>query len=229
MGVAKVGGRFMMVEHTVGEERVEVPAIGEDCTGLGVRHVEQVMFDVAQLVVVPCEENESIFLGCRGQQCQAADVVQQSGQIGFFRVAVADLGGDFPGQGSDGQRVFPEGTQIGPVGMREVVENLHHRLVDDEGADHVGAECRKRGFQSGRPSAAVIGRAVGDSEYLAGQSGIAGNQVGQCAHACVIGLAGFHQFEKNLGHDRQTGREQAATDIGFKLMHCSGHAGKQCQ
>ena len=95
-----------------------------------------------------------VFLGRRGQQGQAADVVQQAGQVGFFGLRIVHAARHVARQHGGGERILPERAQVGRAGIREAVEGLEHRFADHQGLDHVGAQrhhgCSRSGWRPPR-------------------------------------------------------------------------------
>jgi hypothetical protein len=192
-----------------------------------VSDLQGALLDRAQVFVVARGEVEAVFLGGGGQQGQAADVVQQAGQVGFLGLRIIDMARQVARQHGRQQRVFPERAQVGRAGIREAVESLEYRVADHQGLDHVGAQRHPGLLEIGLAAAAMIGRAVGDREDLAGHAGILGHQCGQLGHAEVVGLQVGQQLDEDLRHGRQPRDQQAIADILVWLMVGLKH-GRHC-
>jgi hypothetical protein len=155
----------------------------------------------------------------------AADVVQQAGQIGFLDVRVLHLLGDVARDDGGGERAFPEAAQVGAARMREAVKGLEYRFADHQRLDHVGAERHQRLFEAHGALVAVVGRAIGDGQDLAGHGRVLGDQGGEFRHAGVVGLQVLNQLDEYLRHGRQTGNQQSIANIMVRLLmhrikHC---------
>jgi hypothetical protein len=211
--------RLVVVQHAVGQEGIEVPAFDQPGARLRCVICSVRCSTAHSVLVVARHEVERVFLGRGRQQRQAADVVQQAGQVGFLDVRVLHLLGHVARDHGGGERTFPEAAQVGAARMGEAVEGLEHRFADDQRLDHVGAERHQRLLEADRALVAVVGRAVGDGEYLAGHRRILGDEGGQLRHASVVGLQVLNQLNEYLRHCRQTGNQQAIANIMVRLMH----------
>ena len=67
MGATEARGALMVVEHAVGHERVEVPALDQPGAGFGVGDLQRALFDRTEAGIVRRQEAGCIFLG-RGRQ-----------------------------------------------------------------------------------------------------------------------------------------------------------------
>jgi len=214
VGVFQAAARLVVVQHRIGQEGVEVPAFDQPGARFRVRDLQRALFDGAQVLVVACGEIEGVFLGRGGQQRQPADIVQQARQVGFLDVGILHALGQVARDHGGRQRMLPEGAQVGAAGMGEVIEGLEHRFADHQRLDHVGAKGDQRLFEAHAAAAgAMVGRAVGDPEDLAGHAGVFGNQRGQLLHAQIVGLQVLYQLDEYLRHGRQTGNQQAIANI----------------
>ena len=219
MGRFQALARFVVVEHGVGQEGVELPALDQPGARFGVGDLQRALLDRAQVLVVARGEVEAVFLGRGRQQRQAPDVVQQPGEVGLFQVRIRDAVRDLARDHRRGQRVLPERAQVGAARMGEIIKGLEHRIADDQGLDHVGAERHQRLLQVGGAAAAVVSRAVGDRQQLAGHPRILGDQLGQLFHSQVVGLQMPEQLDENLRHRRQPGNKQAMSNVLVWLVH----------
>jgi hypothetical protein len=165
------------------------------------------LFDGAKVFVIARVEVERVFARGRGQQRQAAHVVQQAGQVRFLVVDVLHGAGQVTRDHGGRQRVLPEGAQVGAAGVREIIEGLEDRVADDQRLDHVGAERDERLLQVHGAAGPVVRRTVGHGQQLDGHAGVVGNQGGQFGHAKVVSLEVAEQLDKNLWHGRQTGNQ----------------------
>ena len=84
-------GRGVMKEDAVGKDRVQLPLVRKLSPDLAVMHAEllDLMGAERRFVVAACEEI-GVRLADGGEQDQLADVVQQAGEIRFFRSRVVD-------------------------------------------------------------------------------------------------------------------------------------------
>ncbi|EEF23783.1 conserved hypothetical protein, partial [Ricinus communis] len=91
--------------------------------------------------------------------------------------------------------------------------------------DHVGAERDQRLLQADGALIAVVGRAVGHGQDLAGHRRVLGDEGGQLRHAGVVRLQVLNQLDEYLRHGRQTGNQQSIANIMVRLLmhrikHC---------
>ncbi len=207
MGALQARARLMVVEHGVGQEGVQVPAFDQPGARFRVRDLQRALFDGAQVFVVARGEVEGVFLGRRRQQREPAHIVQQARQIGFLDVRVLHVLGQVARDDGRRQRIFPERAQVGAARMGEVIKGLEYRLADDERLDHVRAQRHERLLQAHGAAVAVVGRAVGDGEDLAGHASVLGDQCSELLHAQIVGLQVLDQLDEYLRHGRQTGNQ----------------------
>ena len=215
--------RFMVIQHTVGQEGIEMPALDQPGARFGMRDLQGALLHRAQGGIVARHEIECVFLRRRGQQGQAAHVVQQSRKVRFLDVRIGHGLGQRARHDGGRQRAFPEGAQIRAAGMGKAAEGLEHGFADDQGLDHVRAQRHERLFQADDLALAMVGRTVGHAEDLAGHARILGDQGGQLRHACIVGLQVGDQLDENLRHGRQAGNQQAIANILIRLMHRIRH------
>ena len=215
--------RFMVIQHAVGQEGIELPALDQPGARFGMRDLQGALLHSAQGGIVARREIERVFLRRRGQQGQAAHVVQQACQIRFLDVRIGHGLGQRARHDGDRQRAFPEGAQIRAAGMGKAVEGLEDRFADDQGLDHVRAQRHERLFQADDLALAMVGRAVGHAEDLAAHARIPGDQGGQLRHAGIVGLQVGDQFDEDLRHGRQAGNQQAIANILIRLLHRIRH------
>ena len=87
----------MVVQDAVGHERVQVPALHQPGTGLGMRDLQRELLYLTQFFIVQRPEIQAVFIGGRRQQRQSPDVMHQARQISFFGASVGHFFGNFPG------------------------------------------------------------------------------------------------------------------------------------
>ena len=104
----QAAARLVVVQHRVGQEGIEVPAFDQPGARFGVGDLQRALLDRAQVFVVARGEVEGVFLGRGGQQRQAADVVQQAGQVGFLELRVVHALRQVARDDGRGQRILPE-------------------------------------------------------------------------------------------------------------------------
>ncbi|MNT04725.1 hypothetical protein D3C72_1393150 [compost metagenome] len=80
--------RFMVIQHAVSQEGIEMPALDQPGARFGMRDLQGALLHRAQGGIVARREIEGVFLRRRGQQGQAAHVVQQARQIRFLGVRI---------------------------------------------------------------------------------------------------------------------------------------------
>ena len=205
--------RLMVIQHGVGQEGIEVPALDQPGACFGVGDLHGALLDRAQVFVVARGKIEGVFFRRGGQQRQAADIVQQAGQVSFLEVRVFHPLGQLARDDGGGKRTFPERAQVGAARMREVVKGLEHRFADDQRLDRVGAEGGQRLLKADGAAGAMVSRAVGHRQDFAGHAGIVRNERGQLRHAEVVGLQVLDQLDEYLRHRRQTGNQQSIANI----------------
>ena len=215
--------RLVVVQHGVGQEGIELPALDQPGARFRVRDLQGALFDGAQVLVVARREVERVFLGRRREQREAADVVQQAGEIRLFRLRILDAARDFARQHGGRQRILPERAQVGGAGIREAVEGLEDGVADDQRLDHVRAQRHHRLLEVRLAAVAVVRGAAGDGEDLARHAGILGNQRGQFGHAQIVRLQVRKQLDEDLGHGRQARDQQAIADVLVWLMYGFKH------
>ena len=82
----------MVVEDAVGKKGIELPLLRNPGPGLGMRDLQRGLLPVADGIGVGRLKEFTVFLGTGADECQAADIVQQFGEIGFLGMGVGSKG-----------------------------------------------------------------------------------------------------------------------------------------
>lgn len=107
-----------------------------------------------RLLAGKAAEHRQVAVGGDHQQGQWADIVQQTGQIGFLVVSVAQSARQFARGDGDAQGMEPEVTQIELALALEAAEPFHDRLIQRDPA-------HRSGTQHGQALVQILQRAAG--------------------------------------------------------------------
>ena len=192
-------GRGVMKEDAVGKDRVQLPLVRKPCPDLAVMHAEllDLMGAERRFVVAACEE-----IGIRfadgGEQDQLADVVQQAGEIRFFRSRVVDRRREIARELGDHQRMAPERLEIRHGLAGAAIEQALDRQAGGDRAHQACAERDQAIVETVQLAATAQRRRVRGGENARGQARIVPDQRGELGHRRAVVVDQMHQTQKNL-------------------------------
>jgi len=126
------------------------------------------------------------------------DVVQQTGQIGFFRVWTSCGNGNLARQFGHHQGVPPESGKIGRGNAWLTVKQVLNRQAGGDRADQTRTQAGQTVVEAVQFTTPAQGRGIGDSQQAGRQTGILADQAGQFGDGRSFVVGQMDQAQENL-------------------------------
>ncbi len=218
------GACDVMQPDDVAQLRRKAPLVGDFSPGAGVVDAEDGALDIGDVAALflSAARGAGIAFGEDGRERDFAQIVQQSGQVGLFRVRLADAAGlcDLAGCVGDGEGVQPEAGQVeAAIGVDLGAAKAFEDARRQDRAAHAGKAEQRHGLFEGADGAAQTGAGgAGEREHFGGERLIGPEQRDQLAGAAFVVGRRLQQPKGDRGQRRE------AVELGQHRVGVGGGA-----